>query len=420
MAGSAALDNRGAAEGRSGNYGGRVRYRLTDQERLDACGENPGVICEWVADRTDSVGLTQAADLLLDKPFQILIIVVVAFVISRLLRRIINSFVRRFARRSLAGIGKIERRTPRPTRRHSERRHSEHSHSDHGQPEHSELERSELERWEDAAEERLQHAKNGRAELRIDTLVAVLSSLSTVVVWATAAIMILGLFNVSLAPLFASAGVVGVALGFGALSVVADFLSGFFMLFEDQYGVGDVVDVGEVSGTVENLSLRTTTLRDVNGTVWHIRNSEIRRVGNKSQLWSRAVLDIDVAYDTDIRRAEGIIQRVANELWQDTGFTDGDIIDPPEVWGVERLGADGVAIRLVVKTDPAEQWIVGRELRLRIKEALDEAGIEIPFPQRTIWLRQDEAVPRELRPQVEVAPLRVPEPTEEMVDNPGS
>ena len=390
-----------------------MRYRLTDQERLDACGEDPGVICEWVAGRTDSVGLTQAADLLLDKPFQILIIVVVAFVISRLLRRIINSFVRRFARRSLAGIGKIERRTPRPTRRHSG-----HGSSEHGSSEHGSSGQGDSKQWE--AEERLQNAKNGRAELRIDTLVAVLSSLSTVVVWATGFIMVLGLFNVSLAPLFASAGVVGVALGFGAQAVVADFLSGFFMLFEDQYGVGDVVDVGEVSGTVENLSLRTTTLRDVNGTVWHIRNSEILRVGNKSQLWSRAVLDIDVAYDTDIRRAEGIIQRVANELWQDTGFTDGDIIDPPEVWGVERLGADGVAIRLVVKTDPAEQWIVGRELRLRIKEALDEAGIEIPFPQRTIWLRQDQAVPRELRPQVETAPLRVPEPTEEMVDNPGS
>jgi len=240
-----------------------------------------------------------------------------------------------------------------------------------------------------------------------------------VVVWVTAGIIILGLFDVSLAPLFASAGVVGVALGFGAQSVVSDFLSGFFMLFEDQYGVGDVVDLGEASGTVENLSLRTTTIRDVNGTVWHIRNSEITRVGNKSQLWSRAVLDIDVAYDTDLRRAEGIIQRVADDLWQDPDFTDGDIIDPPEVWGIERLGADGVSIRLVVKTDPAEQWVVARELRLRIKEALEEAGIEIPFPQRTVWLRHDEgAVPREERPEVEVAPLRIPEPTDDLVQNP--
>jgi small conductance mechanosensitive channel len=261
-------------------------------------------------------------------------------------------------------------------------------------------------------------AAASRLYLRIDTLVAVLSSLATVAVWSVAVIVALGQFNVSLAPLFAGAGVLGIALGFGAQSVVSDFLSGFFMLFEDQFGVGDVVDLGEASGTVENLSLRTTTIRDVNGTVWHIRNSEIRRVGNKSQLWSRAVLDIDVAYDTDIRRAEGIIQRVADELWRDPDYTDGDIIDPPQVWGVENLGADGVTIRLVVKTDPAEQWMIGRELRLRIKEALDEAGIEIPFPQRTIWLRHDEATPREERPDVAVAPLRLPEPSEDLVENP--
>jgi small conductance mechanosensitive channel len=366
-----------------------VRFDLTDAERLDACGEDPGLLCDWVADRTDSVLVAKLAEFAVDKPIRILIILVVAFFMSRLLRLGINRFGRRLAHRSADRLAKIERRTPRLTHR-------------------------------SGAPVVVQAGNgNGRAEQRVDTVVAVISSLATVVVWATATIMILGLFNVSLAPLFAGAGVVGVALGFGAQSVVADFLSGFFMLFEDQYGVGDVVDLGEASGTVENLSLRTTTIRDVNGTVWHIRNSEILRVGNKSQLWSRAVLDIDVAYDTDLRRAEGIIQRVADDLWQDPDFTDGDIIDPPEVWGIERLGADGVTIRLVVKTDPAEQWVIGRELRLRIKEALEEAGIEIPFPQRTVWLRHDDtAVPREQRPQVEVAPLRIPEATEDLVQNP--
>ena len=367
-----------------------MRYQLTEREQISACGEDAGVICGWVAEQTDSVGLARVSNLLIAKPLSILAIVVIAFIASRVLRLVINRFGRRLAMRSLTGFGGIERRSPRTKRRR------------------------------DTSADNTDGARNSRAELRVDTLVAVLSSLSTVVVWVTATVMILGIFNFSLTPFFASAGVVGVALGFGAQSVVADFLSGFFMLFEDQYGVGDVIDVGEVSGTVEDLSLRTTTLRDVNGTVWHVRNSEIRRVGNKSQLWSRAVLDIDVAYDTDLRRAEGIIQRVADELWQDPDFEDGDIIDPPEVWGVERLGADGVSIRLVVKTDPAEQWIIGRELRLRIKEALEEAGIEIPFPQRTIWLRQDAPVPRDQRPQVDVAPLRVPEATEDLVDNPGS
>ena len=239
-----------------------------------------------------------------------------------------------------------------------------------------------------------------------------------VVVWVVASVLVLAQFDISLAPLFAGAGVVGVALGFGAQSVVADFLSGFFMLFEDQYGIGDVVDLGEASGTVEKFSLRITTIRDVNGTVWHVPNSEIRRVGNKSQLWSRAVLDIDVAYDTDLRRAEGIIQRVADDLWRDPDFTKAGIMDAPEVWGIENLGVDGVTIRLVVKTDPADQWIVARELRLRIKEALDEAGIEIPFPQRTVWVREDAAVERSERPDVPVAPIRTPAATDEMVDNP--
>ncbi|MGH1491704.1 MAG: mechanosensitive ion channel family protein [Acidimicrobiales bacterium] len=365
-----------------------MRFQLTTSERLDACGEDPSSICNWVADRTDSVGLARAADLLLDRPLRILLIIIAAALISRVVRWLINRFASRLAQRSAERFAQLERRTPR------------------------------LANGSRSSGDAEEISAASRLHLRIDTMVAVLSSLSTVVVWSVAAVVVLAQFNISLAPLFAGAGVLGVALGFGAQSVVADFLSGFFMLFEDQFGVGDVVDLGEASGTVENLSLRTTTIRDVNGTVWHIRNSEIRRVGNKSQLWSRAVLDIDVAYDTDIRRAEGIIQRVADELWRDPNFTDADIIDPPQVWGVENLGADGVSIRLVVKTDPAEQWIVARELRLRIKEALDEAGIEIPFPQRTIWLRHDEVVAREDRPQVAVAPLRIPEPTEEMVENP--
>ena len=369
---------------------------LTDAERLDACGQDPGLICDWIADRTDSVWVARLVDLAVDKPLRIRLIALIAFVVSRVGRRLINRFGRRLASRSLDRLNALERRRVMLVSREGAASAAD----------------------VDPAPSVVATNGNGRAQLRIDTLVAVLESLWAATVWALAFIVALGQFDISLAPLFAGAGVVGVALGFGAQSVVSDFLSGFFMLFEDQYGVGDVVDVGEASGTVEKLSLRTTTLRDVNGTVWHIRNSEIQRVGNKSQLWSRAVLDIDVAYDTDIRRAEGIIQRVADELWQDLDFVEGDIIDPPEVWGVEQLGADGITIRLVVKTDPAEQWSVARELRLRIKEALDEAGIEIPFPQRTVWLRHDTTVPREERPRVDLAPLRGPRQSEEFVDNP--
>lgn len=384
-----------------------VLASLTDDERLEACGEDPGLICDWVADRTDSVGLARAADLLLERPLQVLLIVVIALIAARVGRRLVSRMVRRVAGRSVRSLTALGERRSRRSKAVAVDPDAPPATGTAG------------------ATPVAGGSKGGpspeseRLQLRIDTLAAVVGSLTTAVVWAIAFVVILGLFEISLAPLFAGAGVVGVALGFGAQSVVADFLSGFFMLFEDQYGVGDVVDVGDASGSVEKFSLRTTTLRDVNGTVWHIPNSEIRRVGNKSQLWSRAVLDIDVAYDTDVRRAEGIIQRVADDLWRDREFTGGDIIDPPEVWGVERLGADGVSIRLVVKTDPAEQWVVARELRLRIKEALDEAEIEIPFPQRTVWIRQDDVVAREAKPDVDVAPLRGPTISEDLVDNPG-
>src|SRR5262249_5756739 len=152
---------------------------------------------------------------------------------------------------------------------------------------------------------------------------------------------------------------------------------------EDQFGVGDIVEVEGASGVVDAVSLRTTRLRSVDGTMWHVPNGEIRRVGNKSQHWSRALIDLEVAYDTDIDHAESVIDSAAQEL----ATTDPDVIDTPEVWGVERLGSHGISIRLVVKTRPSEQFRVSRELRRRIKAAFDREGIEIPFPQQTVWHR---------------------------------
>ena len=167
--------------------------------------------------------------------------------------------------------------------------------------------------------------------------------------------MILGEIGINLGPLIAGAGIIGVALGFGSQSLVKDFLSGVFILVEDQFGVGDIVDLdGQTSGTVDAVSLRTTRLRSVDGTLWHVPNGEIRRVGNKSQHWSRALIDIEVAYDTDLDHAEAVIARVADEIA--TG--DADVIEQPEVWGVEQLGANGIVIRLVVKTRPSEQFRV--------------------------------------------------------------
>jgi moderate conductance mechanosensitive channel len=224
-----------------------------------------------------------------------------------------------------------------------------------------------------------------RAEQRIDALSSVLRSVVTFVIWLVALLMCLGEVGIDLAPLLAGAGVLGVAIGFGSQSLVRDFLSGMFILIEDQFGVGDIVDLGpDASGAVEAVSLRTTRLRAVDGTVWHVPNGEIRRVGNQSQHWSRALIDIEVAYETDIDHAQEVIASVAHEIAE----TDSDVLDEPEVWGVEALGANGVMIRLVVKTRPSQQYRVSRELRARLKSAFEREGIEIPFPQQTVWHRQ--------------------------------
>jgi small conductance mechanosensitive channel len=207
------------------------------------------------------------------------------------------------------------------------------------------------------------------------------------VVFAVIVTMVMSEVGVDIAPIIASAGIIGIALGFGAQSLVSDFLSGIFMIFEDQYGVGDVVDLGEAVGTVEAVSLRITRVRDVNGTVWYVRNGEIVRVGNQSQNWARTVLDISVAYDEDLAKVQRVLREVAHDLWEDDDFK-GVVIEEPEVWGVEALTPDGVTVRVTLKTAPLEQWRVAREMRQRIKARFDYEKIEIPYPQRVIWQRE--------------------------------
>ena len=235
---------------------------------------------------------------------------------------------------------------------------------------------------DDDAEESL------RREQRAASLSGLAKSIVTTVVWSIAFIMMLGQVGVHLGPLIAGAGIVGIALGFGAQDLVKDFLSGVFMLIEDQFGVGDIVDAGEAVGEVEGISLRSTRVRDVTGTLWHIPNGEIRRVGNMSQEWARALLDVEVAYDTDLDVAIELIGAVAETMAAEDEYAEV-FLDTPAVWGVQDLAADGVLIRLVIKTLPGKQWAVTRELRRRLKRALDSAGIEIPFPQRTMWLRTE-------------------------------
>ncbi len=227
---------------------------------------------------------------------------------------------------------------------------------------------------------------------RAEALGALASSVLRVVIWALAVLILLSTaFGISLAPLIAGAGILGIAFGFGAQGLVSDFLAGIFMLAEDQFGVGDIVDVGDASGVVEGVSLRTTRIRDVEGTLWHVPNGQILRVGNQSQEWARALLDIGVAYGTDIDAASDLILAIASDMAHEEAYTD-IFLDEPEIWGVQNLGADSVDIRLVIKTQPGKQWAIAREVRRRIKNAFDAAEVEIPFPQRTVWLRTEQAV----------------------------
>lgn len=229
---------------------------------------------------------------------------------------------------------------------------------------------------------------SARRAQRADALGGVLRSIARVLIWTIALVMVLGELGVPIGPVLASAGIVGIAVGFGAQNLVRDFISGLFMLAEDQYGIGDIVDLGDAIGIVEGVSLRTTRLRDIGGTLWHIPNGEIRRVGNMSQEWARVVIDVPVAYGTDLEHAKAVIKEVADATAQDATWGP-DYMEEAEIWGIERLADSGIDIRLAIKVQPGTQWMLQRELRGRIKDAFDEAGIEIPFPQRTLWLRTD-------------------------------
>jgi small conductance mechanosensitive channel len=223
-----------------------------------------------------------------------------------------------------------------------------------------------------------------RAEQRTRTVGSLLRYVATITIYTIAVLMALSELGIDIAPLIASAGIAGVALGFGAQSLVKDFLSGVFMLMEDQFGVGDVVDLGEASGTVERVTLRVTTVRGTDGTVWYVPNGQIVRVGNQSQRWSRTVLDVEVAYDTDIDRASAVIKRVADGFWKEQ-MAGATVIEEPELWGVQNVSPVAVVLRLAVKTRPGEQWAAGRALRARLKTAFDEAGIAAPPAVPTMW-----------------------------------
>jgi small conductance mechanosensitive channel len=227
----------------------------------------------------------------------------------------------------------------------------------------------------------------GRRVQRAETMGSLLKSISSIVVFTVFGITAIAELGYPVGPLIASAGVVGVALGFGAQSLVKDFLSGICMIFEDQYGVGDSVDLGEAGGNVEAVGLRVTRVRDVEGTVWYVRNGEIIRVGNQSQNWARTVLDIPVALDQDLHKVQEVLRDVAHDLWDDEDYRHV-IIEEPSVWGVQDLTPNWITVRVTLKTAPLEQWAVAREMRQRIKFRFDHEGIEFAHPPSVAWGQQ--------------------------------
>jgi len=314
---------------------------------MPACEAN--VLCDFIYEQTGLEWLATGGYYLLVKPFRIVLIVVAALI----LRYAINRMIKRLTRG--AGDGK------RPG-----------------------LLRPLRERMPTSLREAT-GVRSERRRQRAESLGSVMRSVASVTVFSVAVMLALAELGVNLAPLIASAGIAGVALGFGAQNLVKDFIAGLFMLLEDQYGVGDLVDVGEASGTVEAVGLRITTIRDARGVLWYIRNGEIVRVGNKSQGWALVVVDVPVGF-VGVEEATGVLRTAATALAEDPEFA-GDLLEAPEVLGVEQITVDGAIVRVTAKTASEAQWRVARSLRSRLTEALESAGITDQITASRVFVR---------------------------------
>ncbi|WP_433051478.1 mechanosensitive ion channel family protein [Dactylosporangium sp. CS-033363] len=303
-------------------------------------------LCDFVWDTFNSKWLAESSYWVLVKPLTILMIIIIALIIRAIIHRAVDRLIRHTVADNEAGgsvLRPLRKRLPTLT------------------------------------------APSERRNQRARALGSVLRSIVSAVVFSIAAMLVLGEIGIDLAPLLASAGIAGLAIGFGAQNLVKDFIAGLFMLLEDQYGVGDVVDVGETSGTVEAVGLRITTIRDAAGVVWYVRNGEIVRVGNKSQGWAVVNIDVPVGF-VSVDQATAVLQATAEEFAADPDFAD-DFMDPPKVLGVEQLTADGAVLRTTVKTSNEAQWRIGRELRRRLMESLERAGIAAQLTAARMYIR---------------------------------
>jgi len=221
-------------------------------------------------------------------------------------------------------------------------------------------------------------------EKRINTLVSILAGIVTIVLWTIFIMIALKKFGVDIGPILASAGIIGVAVGFGAQELVRDFISGFFILLENQVREGDVAIVNGTGGLVEKIEMRTITLRDFSGTVHVIQNGKINTLSNMTREWSAMVFDVGVAYKENVDDVMEVMREVGEKLQKDENFSKA-IIEPIEVFGLDSFGDSAIVIKARIKTRPIQQWTVGREYRRRLKEAFDARNIEIPFPHTTVY-----------------------------------
>ncbi|MUL35871.1 mechanosensitive ion channel family protein [Gloeocapsopsis dulcis] len=228
-----------------------------------------------------------------------------------------------------------------------------------------------------------------RLQMRVSTISGVTKSIATLSGVIIGALIALTALGVNIAPILAGAGLIGVAVSLASQNLIKDAINGFLIIVEDQYALGDVIAVGEVGGLVENLNLRITQLRDAEGRLITIPNSEIKIVANLSSRWSRADLNIPVAYHADIDQVLKLINQVGVEMTQDIRWME-HILETPQVLGVENFGDRGLVVRVWIKTQPLKQWDIAREYRRRLKIVFDKEGIPIPFPQQTIWLQDSQ------------------------------
>jgi len=307
-------------------------------------GADGSWICSAVWDWTNSRRWGEFSEIVVGTPLRIALVLALAFVLRWVLHRVVDHTAEKIAT-GQAGLGRLDVKLP------------------------------------SATAVLVPPLASARRAQRARTLASVLKSITTGFIGVIAGMIILGELGVNIGPLIAGAGIAGVAIGFGAQTLVKDFLSGVFMVAEDQYGVGDVVDLGAAAGTVEAVGLRVTRLRDADGAVWYVRNGEVIRVANRSQGWARALLDIPLPYGQDLERVKAVMLDVSAQLRADPDWAPR-LIDEGEIWGIESMAPDTATVRLIVKTVALQQWDVARELRSRVLARLDAEGIDLALPYR--------------------------------------